>query len=859
MEKLIIIDGNSLINRAFYGVPMLSNSKGVLTNAVYGFLNMMLNLLKEEKPEYLAVAFDVSKKVFRHEKYADYKANRKGMPEELAAQMPILKEVLRAMNIVILGKEGYEADDIIGTVVSKANKEGIYSIILTGDRDSLQLINENTVVYLTKKGISQLDKMDTAALLETYSLKPEQIKDLKGLMGDASDNIPGIAGVGEKTALKLLSQYHDIENLYAHKEELSGKLGEKIVNGEAMAYLSKDLATIDCHIPIEFTWQELLRQKPNRTELIEIYQRLELNNLLKALLENEEGEEKQERKTVSGKRLTQAAELAEILKPDLTALGLVFFAAGKDKEGAVGIYFNGEGYLLPLSEQHEVLEILAPHLENAETAVFTDDAKGLYDKCYQHAIELNNIIYDGDLAGYLLEPEREHGVAKQAYDYLSLTLEEKAEDYPFLFLQVLNDLKDIVPQKLEEKNLSGLYYNLELPLAKILVQMEHLGIKIDREYLNYLNEELSGRIEEISKHIYELAGEEFNINSPKQMGVILFEKMGMPVIKKTKTGYSTSAEVLDQLKDFEIVREILAFRQLSKLKSTYVEGLLSLADEKDIIHTSFNQTITATGRLSSTEPNLQNIPIKTEEGRRIRKAFVAKKPGNLLIACDYSQIELRVLAHMSGDEVLIDSFRNNEDIHARTASEVFGVPIAEVTKEQRRNAKAVNFGIIYGQSDFGLANELGISRKEAKQYIDGYFARYDTVKKWIDETIAATREKGYVETLAHRLRYISDINSKNFNLRSFAERTAVNTPIQGSAADIIKIAMLKIDKKLKEMKLESQMILQIHDELVFEVPPHEAQRLIKLAKEAMESAVVLQVPLKVDFKVGFNLAQMEKA
>ena len=858
MEKLIIIDGNSLINRAFYGVPMLSNSKGVLTNAVYGFINMMLNLLKQEEPKYLAVAFDVSKKVFRHEKYADYKGNRKGMPEELAGQMPVLKEVLRTMNVAILEKEGYEADDIIGTVVTKAKENGIYSIILTGDRDSLQLINENTVVYLTKKGISQIGKMDTQALLAEFGLEPEQIKDLKGLMGDASDNIPGIAGVGEKTALKLLSQYHDIENLYAHKDELSGKLGEKIVNGEEMAHLSKDLATIACDIPIEFTWQELLRQKPNRAELIEIYQRLELNNLLKALMA--EADEPSKPIETKGNHLAQAEELAEILNAkEAENLGIVFLADTKERAGAIGIYFNDEGYLLPLAEESKVMEILAPYLESEKTAVFTDDAKGLYAKCYKYAIEVKNIAYDGDLAGYLLEPERGHGVDKQAYDYLNLTLDEKAEGYPFVFLQVLNSLKEIIPQKLEEKNLTALYYDLELPLAKILVQMEKLGVKIDREYLNALNEELSSRIEEISKHIYELAGEEFNINSPKQLGVILFEKMGMPVIKKTKTGYSTSAEVLDQLKDYEIVGEILAFRQLAKLKSTYVEGLLSLADEKDVIHTSFNQTITATGRLSSTEPNLQNIPIKTEEGRRIRKAFVAKKAGNLLIACDYSQIELRVLAHMSGDEVLIDSFRNNEDIHARTASEVFGVPISEVTKEQRRNAKAVNFGIIYGQSDFGLANELGISRKEAKQYIDGYFARYSTVKKWIDDTITQTKEKGYVETLSHRLRYISDINSKNFNLRSFAERTAVNTPIQGSAADIIKIAMLKIDEKIKEMKLQSQMILQIHDELVFEVPPKEAAALIKMAKEAMESAVNLQVPLKVDVKVGFNLAQMEKA
>lgn len=857
MQKLIIIDGNSLANRAFYGVPLLTNSNGVYTNAVYGFINMMLGFFKKQEPDYVAVAFDVSKKVFRHEKYVDYKGTRKGMPEELAQQMPILKEVLRAMNIAILETVGYEADDIIGTVVKNAEKIGIESIILTGDKDSLQLISEQTSVYLTKKGISQTVKMDIEALWEEYNLTPAQICDLKGLMGDSSDNIPGVAGVGEKTALKLLGEYHDIENLYKNKENLSGKLGEKIRAGEQDAILSKELATIFCEVPIEFAWEELKLKEADNAALIALYKELELNNLLKNLLAENTTVVTTE---IRGEYLKNTTELANIFaQKEIYNLGLAFLEKTKERDSIVGLYLEDRAYAVNGEIDEQMIEILAPYLESDMVTVFCDDAKRLFDICYKYGIEVQKLSYDGELAGYLLEPEREHTVIKQADDYLHMQIDEKSEGYIFSLMQALADLSKIVPQMLEEKDLAELYYHLELPLAKVLVRMEHNGVKIDREYLNDLNIELADRIDAITARIYELAGEEFNLNSPKQLGVVLFEKMGMPVIKKTKTGYSTSAEVLEQLKNYEIVEEILAYRQLAKLKSTYVEGLLTLADDKDIIHTSFNQTITATGRLSSTEPNLQNIPVKTEEGRRIREAFVAKKNGNLLLACDYSQIELRVLAHMSQDEVLMQSFLNEEDIHARTASEVFGVAMEDVTKEQRRNAKAVNFGIIYGQSDFGLANELGISRKEAKEYIDNYFARYHTVKEWIEQTIKQTKEKGYVTTLAKRLRYIKDINSKNFNLRSFAERTAVNTPIQGTAADIIKIAMLDIDQKLRAQKLSSQMILQIHDELVFEVAPHEAQVVIKLVKEAMENAVKLSVPLKVDVKVGFNLAKMDKA
>ena len=866
MEKLIVIDGNSLANRAFYGVPILSNSKGVIVNAVYGFANMLMNLLAQEQPNYIAVAFDISRKVFRHEQYMDYKAQRKGMPDELRSQMPLIKEVLRKMNIAIFELEGYEGDDIIGTMVQWAQKEGMESIIVTGDKDNLQLITERTRVFMTKKGLSEIAIYDEKALADEYQLVPDQIRDLKGLMGDASDNIPGVPGIGEKTALKLLHEYHSIEELYEHLEDFSGKkMGEKLAANHEQALMSKELATIYCDVPIAFSAQEMRYQEPDVEALRELYRELELNNLLKNL--DAHYQDRLAITDIQGKKLDTAQEAADILaQMSVDRLVIVLRTEGSgvytSQVTAIGLLVDDQVYdMTCVNDFASYAKVLQPYLEDEQILKITDDAKKLYRYCQREGVAVSGVFWDSTLSAYLLNPERKDlALGKLLDEYMHVNL--SAEEPQRLYGEVghLDGLCRRMTTEMDDLDLLDLYGQIELPLSRILAGMELEGVRLDKTYLEQMGEELEGRIKTITDHIYTLAGGEFNINSPKQLGVLLFETLGLPVIKKTKTGYSTDAEVLDTLaEEHDIVREILNFRQLSKLKSTYVDGLTNLIDpETDKVHTTFNQTITATGRLSSTEPNLQNIPIKTEEGKRIRKAFIPSQKGNLLLAADYSQIELRIMAHMSQDPVLVESFRNNEDIHTRTAAEVFGVPMDAVTKAQRRNAKAVNFGIIYGQSDYGLSKELGITRQEAKQYIDGYFEKYSGVRQWIDQTIARVREDGYITTMFGRRRYINDINSKNFNLRSFAERTAVNTPIQGSAADIIKIAMIKIDAILRANQFRAKMILQVHDELIFEVAPPEAANLIKAIKSSMEEAAELIVPLKVDVNVGFNWYDMER-
>lgn len=885
MKKLIVIDGNSLANRAFYAIPILSNSKGVITNAVYGFTNMLMRLVKQEQPDYLAVAFDVSRKVFRHEQYADYKAQRKGMPEELRGQMDLIKDVLRAMNIAIYEAEGYEGDDVIGTMVRWAEREDIASIIVTGDKDSLQLISDKTSVYLTKKGISELGRYDYAAFHEEYNLVPDQVRDLKGLMGDSSDNIPGVPSVGEKTALKLLHQYGTVEELYLHLDDFAGKkLGEKLRDNKERAFMSKELATIYCEVPLEFRKEDLAVQPVQREQLIALYKDLELRSLLKDFLaqypeepveqlweapKEEDGSESDEVVLPKkGMLLTTPEQLQEkLLLHDPTHIVLIFertvgnIVTGKVE--SIGLLVEEQPYMIACGARFaDCARLLKPWLESSKVMVLTDDAKKLYASLLPLGIRLRALVFDSTLAAYLLNPEsKDLSVAGLALQYFDVTLPaEPAEERMYGLLKGIYVLSDHMLERLKEEQLLNLYVQIELPLAELLSSMEYEGVRIDTAYLEELGRELSGRIDKLAEKLYDAAGEQFNLNSSKQLGVILFEKMGLPVVKRTKTGYSTDAEVLDTLaEEYEFVKDILAYRQLTKLKSTYVDGILKLVDgQTGKVHTTFNQTITATGRLSSTEPNLQNIPIKTEEGKRIRKAFKPAQTDNVLVAADYSQIELRILAHMSKDSVLTESFRNNEDIHRRTASEVFGVAMEDVTKEMRRNAKAVNFGIIYGQTEFGLSKELGISRKEAKDYIESYFARYSGVKQWIDTTIQEARSSGISTTMMGRRRYIKDINSKNFNLRSFAERTAVNTPIQGTAADIIKIAMLQVQEQLKKRNFEAKMLLQVHDELIFEVPPQEIAGLIVILRECMEHAVNLEVPLKIDVNVGFNWYDMER-
>ena len=886
MKKLIVIDGNSLANRAFYAIPILSNSKGVITNAVYGFTNMLMRIIKQEQPDYLAVAFDVSRKVFRHEQYADYKAQRKGMPEELRGQMDLIKDVLRAMNIAIYEKEGYEGDDVIGSMVRWAEGQDIHSIIITGDKDSLQLISDKTSVFLTKKGISELAKYDAAALKEEYDLVPDQIRDLKGLMGDASDNIPGVPGVGEKTALKLLHQYGTVEELYQHFDDFNGKkLGDKLRENEAQAFMSKELATIFCQVPLDFNEETLARHAFDVPLLTALYKELELRSLLNELtsmyppepadwtempvegmLEDME-DMAPDMSVKKGEKITDLESFQQLINgmPPMSISLILNTTAGNARDSRVtsfGIMINDTPYLIECGDDFSAYAaVLKPWMEDKRVLILTDDAKKVFIHFEKEKILVESLFWDGQLFAYLFNPEsKDLSLDAMLAQYFDVTLPDDAEEHLYGLLKGIYVLSDFFIEKLEQEKLTDLYTSIELPLAQVLAIMELEGVRIDTAYLEAMGVELSGRIEELAQKLYEAAGEEFNLNSSKQLGVILFEKMGLPVIKKTKTGYSTDAEVLDTLaEEHEFVKDILAYRQLTKLKSTYIEGILKLVrPETGKVHTTFNQTITATGRLSSTEPNLQNIPIKTEEGKRIRKAFVPSIPGNVLVAADYSQIELRILAHMSKDPVLVESFMNDEDIHRRTASEVFGVPMEEVTKEMRRNAKAVNFGIIYGQTDYGLSKELGISRAEAKAYIENYFARYSGVKAWIDQAIADARTSGISTTMMGRKRYIKDINSKNFNLRSFAERTAVNTPIQGSAADIIKRAMLKVQSRLHHNKLKAQLLLQVHDELILEVPPQEIAGVIKILHECMEEAADLEVPLKIDVNVGFNWYDMER-
>ena len=886
MKKLIVIDGNSLANRAFYAIPILSNSKGVITNAVYGFTNMLMRIIKQEQPDYLAVAFDVSRKVFRHEQYADYKAQRKGMPEELRGQMDLIKDVLRAMNIAIYEKEGYEGDDVIGSMVRWAEGQDIHSIIITGDKDSLQLISDKTSVFLTKKGISELAKYDAAALKEEYDLVPDQIRDLKGLMGDASDNIPGVPGVGEKTALKLLHQYGTVEELYQHLDDFNGKkLGDKLRENEAQAFMSKELATIFCQVPLDFNEETLARHAFDVPLLTALYKELELRSLLNELTSMyppepadwtempvegmlEDMEDMAPGMSVKkGEKITDLESFQQLINgmPPMSISLILNTTAGNARDSRVtsfGIMINDTPYLIECGDDFSAYAaVLKPWMEDKRVLILTDDAKKVFIHFEKEKILVESLFWDGQLFAYLFNPEsKDLSLDAMLAQYFDVTLPDDAEEHLYGLLKGIYVLSDFFIEKLEQEKLTDLYTSIELPLTQVLAIMELEGVRIDTAYLEAMGVELSGRIEELAQKLYEAAGEEFNLNSSKQLGVILFEKMGLPVIKKTKTGYSTDAEVLDTLaEEHEFVKDILAYRQLTKLKSTYIEGILKLVrPETGKVHTTFNQTITATGRLSSTEPNLQNIPIKTEEGKRIRKAFVPSVPGNVLVAADYSQIELRILAHMSKDPVLVESFMNDEDIHRRTASEVFGVPMEEVTKEMRRNAKAVNFGIIYGQTDYGLSKELGISRAEAKAYIENYFARYSGVKAWIDQAIADARTSGISTTMMGRKRYIKDINSKNFNLRSFAERTAVNTPIQGSAADIIKRAMLKVQSRLHHNKLKAQLLLQVHDELILEVPPQEIAGVIKILHECMEEAADLEVPLKIDVNVGFNWYDMER-
>lgn len=850
MKKLLLIDGSSLLHRAFYALPLLSNNDGVFTNAVHGFMMMFNRMVAAQKPDLLAVAFDKSRVTFRNEMFAAYKGTRAETPSELRGQFELIKEVLDAAHVRWLELDGFEADDILGTLAKRGATDGLEVEIFSGDRDILQLIDAHTTVFLTRRGISEIDRYDEAAVQGKYSVTPPHLADLKGLMGDSSDNIPGVPGVGEKTAVKLLSRFGDLDNLYARLDEVeSVKLREKLQNNRDAAYLSRDLATIRLDAPLEMGWETFAYDAAaDKTALIALYDRLGLRQLLRGL-------------TQSAPAAAMSAAADDRPWPDAEEAA----AAAQLPEHVCGLLLDGHKLAIAAhGVAPALLDLdtadagqLAPYralLGDAAVAKTAAEAKEIIKLLAKHGVTLAGLADDVTLAAYLLDP------ARGSYPVEALLAENNLEagDAPARARQ-LPALAGLLRGRLQESAMLALYTDMELPLVPVLAAMELRGIRVEQARLAAMSEELAAACDSYQAQIYALAGHAFNLNSPKQLGAVLFEELGIPPLKKTKTGYSTDAEVLETLALTQpIARHLLDYRLVSKLKSTYTDGLGKLIAVDGKIHTSFTQTVTATGRLSSVEPNLQNIPVRHELGRKIREVFTADGPDDLLLAADYNQIELRVLAHISGDEKLRQAYLNGEDIHTRTAAEVLGVEPSAITPTERRAAKAVNFGIVYGISDYGLSRDLGIPRKEAQAYIEKYFARYPGVAAYQKRTIEAARACGYVETMFGRRRYLPDLNSRNFNLRSFAERMAINAPIQGSAADIIKLAMIAIDRELAERGLAARMLLQVHDELIFNVPAAELPAVAALVRARMEGAVSLALPLAVDVKAGHDWYHMEK-
>lgn len=829
-EKIVLIDGHSIINRAFYGVPDLTNKEGLHTNGIYGFINILFKILEEEKPDYLTVAFDVKHPTFRHEMYAEYKGTRKGMPQELHEQVPVLKELLMAMGIRIMELAGYEADDLLGTVAKRSEAKGMDVLVVSGDRDLLQIVTDKIRVCIpkTKRGTTEYENYYTKDVQEKYGLLPWQIVELKALMGDSSDNIPGVPGIGEKTATAILQQFENVENAHEHLEEIKPKRArENLETHYDMAVMSKKLATIETNAPYEYDWEAARTGNVYTKEAYDICQRLELKKIMaKFDVSGMPGEEKIQNVVVT--ELAQAEELfTQAKKADLAAVSLKY---QEEALQAVELVFDGaiyeirsEGFLTESYLKDQTASLLS---ECKELAV-----SGLKELVKALQLVEREGLYDLDIANYLINPVV--AVKPGEIDVLSVW-----KEFPE------------ARKRLNELGMWKLYTEIEMPLVFTLANMEMAGIRMNVEALQEYGRELGVKIEELEKKIYEQAGEQFNINSPKQLGVILFEKMKLPGSKKTKTGYSTSADVLEKLApDQPIIRDILQYRTLSKLKSTYADGLLTCVDKDGRVRSTFQQTVTATGRLSSTDPNLQNIPIRMELGRLIRKVFVPQD-GYVFVDADYSQIELRLLAHMSGDEVLIGAYNEAQDIHRLTASQVFHIPFDEVTDLQRRNAKAVNFGIVYGISSYGLSEDLSISPKEAKQYIDHYFETYPKIKEFLDGTVAKAKEEGCVRTLYNRRRPVPELSSSNFMQRSFGERIAMNSPIQGTAADIMKIAMIRVDRRIRGMK--SRILLQVHDELLIETAPEELEQVKQILHEEMTGAAQLSVKLEIDVHEGAN-------
>lgn len=870
--KFMVIDGNSILNRAFYGVRLLTNHDGLPTNAIYGFLSTLFRLQDEYTPDRTIVCFDVKEKTFRHQKFDSYKATRKGMPDELAAQLPVMKEVLDALGIIRCEKGGFEADDLIGTISRKAEEQGDDCLIVTGDRDSLQLVSAHTTVHLvsSKGGQDTSRDITPEAFREEYGFDPIRLIDLKALMGDSSDNISGVPGVGEKTAMNLLHTFGSLDEVYRHLDapEIKKGLRDKLTNGEQAARDSYWLATIERDAPLPIDMQALPDVQMDRDALYDLLTRLEFKSFLTRLgLSKTEAPAPTaaERKRVELTDLESAQKQLDALT-ELSAVPL-FAAPGLR---AFALLAQDTVYLLS-SDSFSVADwdTVTARLFAGEIKLVMHDAKPTYVELLEAGLAVQGVLFDTSIAAYLLDPTASaYDLERVALSYLNRELPKvdlTAEDAfsPLggrdsalaamtANVEAIADIYAEVSARLEEQGMHKLFFEMEMPLMTVLAEMQQAGCKADADQLCAFGEQLDTRIAALTEQIYEAAGHEFNIQSSKQLGVVLFEELGLPYKKKTKTGYSTSAEVLESLAGYHpMIADVLEYRQLTKLKSTYVDGLLKVIAPDGRIHSHFQQTVTATGRLSSVDPNLQNIPVRTELGRELRRMFVAEQ-GRVLVDADYSQIELRVLAHVADDDAMIEAFRGGQDIHATTASKVYGVPVEEVTPQMRSSCKAVNFGIVYGISDFSLAQDIGVTRKEAAAFIQSYLDTYPGVHHYMESIKQSARERGYVETLFGRRRALPELNSKNFNLRSFGERAAMNTPIQGTAADIIKIAMLRVRDRLKAEGFEARLILQVHDELILEAPEHEAERAAALLREEMEHAAELRVPLVAEAKIGHS-------
>ncbi|NMM64419.1 DNA polymerase I [Clostridium sp. P21] len=872
-EKLLILDGNSLMNRAFYALPPLTNSQGIHTNGVYGFVTMLLKMREEISPDYIVCTFDRKAPTFRHNEYKDYKAGRKRMPEELAEQFPIVKKLLNMLSISIFEIDGFEADDLIGTLSVYAEKKDVEVYIVTGDKDALQLATDNVKVVITKKGITEKEIYDRNRMISEFEVTPTQFIDVKGLMGDKSDNIPGVPGVGEKTAFKLIKEYGSIENVLSNIDNISGKkLKENLEHFSQQAIFSKKLATIMLNVPIEIDLEEIKSKENYDVEGVkELFIDLQFKSLIDKVIDEKRLQEEIDREDikVDFKNISTIQDFKKLEENiNLLAKDKILYVTFNIVDGNVYsksyiekmfLSMENENYVVELQKiyeenNQETLNILKNIFENDKIEKVSHDVKVPYTVFHKMGINFKSVKFDTKIAAYLIDSSRgEYELNSIIQDYLKIMLQGEEDELRIKENYLLKDVFEKLSNEIKELGMEELLYKVEQPLTLVLASMEYEGFKVDRSKLEELGEKFKIEIDKLQKDIYDLAGEEFNINSPKQLGKILFEKLDLPVIKKTKTGYSTNAEVLEQLLDkHPIIEKITYYRQVSKLYSTYIEGLKAVIDEDSKIHSSFNQAVTTTGRLSSTEPNLQNIPIKYEMGREIRKVFVPEDENSIILSADYSQIELRVLAHIADDENLISAFLNHSDIHTKTASEVFKVPIDQVTKLQRSNAKAVNFGIVYGIGDFSLAKDLKISRKEAKNYIDTYFERYPGVKSYMDNVIKQAEDKLYVNTIMNRRRFIPEIKNSKKMIKAFGERLAMNTPIQGSAADIIKMSMVDVYNTLKSKSLKSKVILQVHDELILNVYKDELEEVKELVKNQMEDVMKLRVPLEVDINIGDN-------